>query len=402
MADYNFFTKDEMERAQKNNNALQYALSRGYNLVPVGNEFHLKEHSSMVFTRNGGWFWNSQGLKGDAIDFIQHYEGKSFAEAVKILAGTAPGVTAPQRPSANVIPFVPAVFVLPERTENFKNMFAYLIRTRGIDPQLVKDLTANHQLMQVKTFAGMRICGYDISGKGLYAPNNPDNPKFSSFPFQEREIVSLDGTTPMEKKKTERCITSQEADKLAYENVLKRHNNLAMLGYGPDGKVRYCSLRSMNSTGNSFKIDAPGSSKETPFLIRGVKDADTVIVTESPIEAMSYKSLCAITSSPRQNADILSLGGANIPKGLDGFLSRNPQIKNIVLGLNRDDDGNHKIRAGELGTEKLMQKYGQTYQVSVHKPALNDWNDVLRRIRELRGMDTQEHERSRNRSAQTR
>ena len=60
MADYNFFTKDEMERAQKNNNALQYALSRGYNLVPVGHEFHLQEHSSMVFTRNGGWFWNSQ------------------------------------------------------------------------------------------------------------------------------------------------------------------------------------------------------------------------------------------------------------------------------------------------------------------------------------------------------
>lgn len=402
MAKYIHITDEEKRRAYENANALQYALSKGYNLIQVGNEFHLKDHDSMVFTKNGIWFWNSKGLRGSAIDFMIHYEGKSFPEAVKILAGTVPGIAAPQRPSANVIPFVPAVFVLPERAENFRQMFAYLVQTRGIDPQLVKDLTTNHQLMQVKTFAGLRICGYDISGKGLYTPNNPDNPKFSSLPLQEREIVSLDGTTPMEEKKTERCITSQEADKLAYENVLKRHNNLAMLGYGPDGKVRYCSLRSMNSTGNSFKIDAPGSSKETPFLIRGVKDADTVIVTESPIEAMSYRSLCTITSSPRQNADIFSLGGANVTMGLDRFLERNPQIKNIILGLNRDDDGNHKIRAGELGTEKLMQKYGQTYQVSVHKPALNDWNDVLRRVRELRGMDAQEHERSRDRSVQTR
>lgn len=402
MAEYIHLSEEEKQRAYKNANALQYALSRGYNLVQKGQEFHMKEHDSMVFTKDGHWFWNSKGLHGNAIDFIVHYEGKSYSEAVQILAGTVPGIPIQQQTQTNMTPFIPSVFVMPEKAENYRNMFAYLIKTRGIDYDIVKSLTENRQIMQIKFYAGLKICGYDAAGKGLYKPNNPNNLQFSKLPLQEREIISFDGITPVKEKKTENCITSEEADKLASSHILRKNYSLAMLGYGEDGKVHYCSLRSMNSDGHGFKMDAPGSIKDTPFVIRGEKGTESVVVTESPIESMSYKSLCILSASPRINADILSLGGANTSKGLDGFLSRNPQIKNIVLGLNRDDDGKHKQKAGEIGTEKLMQKYGQTYQVSVHKPALNDWNDVLRRIRELRGIDAQEHERSRDRSVQTR
>ena len=47
MAKYIHITDEEKRRAYENANALQYALSKGYNLIQVGNEFHLSSHHSM-------------------------------------------------------------------------------------------------------------------------------------------------------------------------------------------------------------------------------------------------------------------------------------------------------------------------------------------------------------------
>ena len=66
---------------------------------------------------------------------------------------------------------------------------------------------------------------------------------------------------------------------------------------------------------------------------------------------------------------------------------------NIRLGLNRDDDGKHKEKAGERATEHLKQTYGDRYHISVHVPAENDWNDVLKK---LRGIQPPELQQQRN------
>ena len=41
----------------------------------------MEGHDSMVFTLDGKWFWNSHGLRGNALDFMQKFEGKSMIEA---------------------------------------------------------------------------------------------------------------------------------------------------------------------------------------------------------------------------------------------------------------------------------------------------------------------------------
>jgi hypothetical protein len=140
-------------------------------------------------------------------------------------------------------------------------------------------------------------------------------------------------------------------------------------------------LRSTNSQGKPFKIDVPGSDKSYPFVIDGKSDTDTVCVFESPIEAVSYWSLCKETGSDRIDCNMISKGGATAQVALDRYLSEHPGTRNIVLGLNNDADGQHKVNAGLNGIKKDMQEYGTKYNVTVHQPHLNDWNDVLKNYR---------------------
>ena len=116
-----FYTKEELNKAIENSSALEYAQSR-YQLKRIGNRYTMPEHDSMVFTQDGKWFWNSHGVHGNALDFMQKYEGKSFVEAVLTLAGTILGLISTNRVLSQlgtligrgaVLSFVLVIFVLP-------------------------------------------------------------------------------------------------------------------------------------------------------------------------------------------------------------------------------------------------------------------------------------------------
>lgn len=397
-----FYTKEELDRAIENSSALEYALSR-YQLKRAGNRYTMPEHDSMVFTPDGKWFWNSHGVYGNALDFMQIYEGKSYVEAVLTLAGTlhSPPMQAqetlpPVTPTPPAPTQEPVPFVLPEMDKSQKYVFAYLHKTRGISPQLIRPLLKDRHIMQVRQFVGMRICGYagsEQDNAALYIPSRPDMEEAVRPYLQERQIVSRDVLHPLPEKKTVLCVTGEEASQLAQQGILQEKHRLAMLGYDAEGNAQYCSIRSMNSIGKGFKMDMPGSNKQWPFLLPGSIEAKGVVIVESPIEAMSYRDLCTMTGSVYKNYPILALGGVKVSLGLENFLANHPEISEIRLGLNRDDDGKHKEKAGERATERLKQTYGERYQISVHVPLENDWNDVLKK---LRGIQPPELQQQRN------
>lgn len=307
-----YYTDEELDKALDNNNALQYAMSRGYSLTQQGNEWHLKEHDSMVFSRDGRWHWNSQDLHGRALDFIQAYENCDYVEAVCTLAGTldSPPPVGPIM-HTEIPPAEKREFVLPEKADNCKMIFAYLIKERGIDHELVKKLVKENKLFQNKPY-----------------------------------------------------------------------NNLVMVGFDSNHVARYASLRSTNSYTKAFKIDVPGSDKSYPFIVDETVKSDTVRVFESPIEAMSYWSLCKETGSGYLNDYLLSKGGSATVVPLERFLKEHPEVKNIVFCLNNDSkELGHKINAGQKATKNLSERFQDDYHISTHIPHLNDWNDVLKNYR---------------------
>lgn len=189
---------------------------------------------------------------------------------------------------------------------------------------------------------------------------------------------AADNTVAVNYLVNQRCINPELVQQLLSSGQIYQsqyQDRLIMVGFDNTGIARYASERSTH--GEPIKKDILGSQKKYPFLIHN-GTTDTVVVVESPIEAMSYRTLAKTFHSPAIQHDILSLGGANITIGLEHYLQEHPKIKNLVVALNNDStERGHQINAGAIGAERIFQKFSGDYHISIHKPTLNDWNDTV-------------------------
>ena len=123
-----------IQEIKKQIRIINFAREIGLHPLPVGHYYTLKEHDSVridpvknIFIRN------STGDCGSVIDFAMTFTGCSLPEAIKALSdrsGSEAQVTAiyvPSRESESKL------LELPERDTSYRNVFAYLIKSRGID-----------------------------------------------------------------------------------------------------------------------------------------------------------------------------------------------------------------------------------------------------------------------------
>lgn len=138
----NRFNQEQYEAARYRSSALEYALSQGYDLKRKGNDYYMAGHDSMIFTNDGRWFWNSQGMSGGAIEFITLYERLPLNEAVLKLNGEDF-----QAKVAEVQKTIPkaekAEFVPPTKTPTYKQMYGYLLNARKLDADIISQMVGN-------------------------------------------------------------------------------------------------------------------------------------------------------------------------------------------------------------------------------------------------------------------
>ncbi|MDE6281423.1 MAG: topoisomerase, partial [Oscillospiraceae bacterium] len=78
------FTDTEIEAA--NDTDLPELLSSlGYHVKRVGRYYTTREMDSLRIKDRRSWWRYSESIGGDAIAFVQHFEGKTFQEAVDFL-----------------------------------------------------------------------------------------------------------------------------------------------------------------------------------------------------------------------------------------------------------------------------------------------------------------------------
>lgn len=164
-----YYTEEQYKKARYESSALEYARARGYNLEQQGNVYTMKEHDSMVFTKEGMWFWNSRNLHGGAIEFITMFEQRSYVDAVLILAGerqmtqaTSYAPKAPQQEEKKE-------FVLPKANEDCRRVFAYLSKQRGIDFDIVKQAVRQKVLYESAPYHNAIFVSRDDNGKAVGA-----------------------------------------------------------------------------------------------------------------------------------------------------------------------------------------------------------------------------------------
>lgn len=170
----NNFTQEEYEKAREVE-LIDYLISSGYRLKKVGtNEFTLEEHDSMrINPVKNAFFWNSRGIGGSTIQFMQHYEGKTLVEVIKILNGKdiETYINSSNKPkiAKEILEEEKGELVLPEKNEDNKRVVAYLTKTRKLDFEIVNSLIKSGNIYESKDKHNVVFLGLNKENVPKYA-----------------------------------------------------------------------------------------------------------------------------------------------------------------------------------------------------------------------------------------
>lgn len=166
------YTDAEIEAA--NDTGLPELLARlGYHIRRVGRYYTTREMDSLRVKDRRTWYRYSEATGGDAIDFLQHFHGLTFPEAVGFLLAfngypvDVPGPLPLRRTRPPPQRERPA-FVLPPPNGDNGRVRAYLLG-RGIAPCVIDDFIEAGLLYEDREHHNCIFVGRDSAGKAVFA-----------------------------------------------------------------------------------------------------------------------------------------------------------------------------------------------------------------------------------------
>ena len=164
------FTDEEMDTV-KNTDLPDLLEHLGYHLKRTGRYYTTTEMDSLMIKDRRTWKRYSSGKGGDAITFLQEFEGKGFREAVDYLLEFNWRARAPDEdrrsrapPEAEKRP----EFVLPPANGDNRRVFGYL-RKRGIAPQVIRMFLNTGLLYEDEKYHNCVFVGRDGEGVPRFA-----------------------------------------------------------------------------------------------------------------------------------------------------------------------------------------------------------------------------------------
>ena len=179
MGVYVHFTDDQKYRAN-NVDLVDFLHRHGEKLIPSGRDKRLaSDHSITV--RGNEWYDHSAESGGYPIDFVRNFYGLTFPEAVTMLLGGEQGEV--YRPAWQKKREPKQPFALPNPHSDMRRVYAYLVKTRLIDREVVSYFAKAKLLYEscekskdsTKEYHNAVFVGYDENGvprhahkRGLY------------------------------------------------------------------------------------------------------------------------------------------------------------------------------------------------------------------------------------------
>ena len=156
---------------------------------------------------------------------------------------------------------------------------------------------------------------------------------------------------------------------LIYET--KKYSNVLFVGYDKSGAPRYGSVRSIFS---NYKGDVKGSDKRFAFRLVRAHSPKKVHVFEAVPDLLSYATCVKLSGGYWRKESYLSLGGIGgrqLPKALEQFLTDYPDVSHIYLHLDNDVPGRE-------ATKNIQDVLKDKYVVKDQPPPDGkDYNDYL-------------------------
>jgi hypothetical protein len=214
------FTDEQIDQANRMN-LIAYAKSRGHDLKRISNNsYKLPGYGGFFISGDGTkWNWFSQNKGGGAIQFIMEMEGKSWVDAVKELLGITNDeflVVARKKEVTEK-----GKLILPKKNDTYKHIFAYLIKSRFIDNDVVADFVDKKMLYE-DISRNCVFVGFNDKHEPAYASRRSTRTVGEVF---KGDVRNSDKSWPFHYSGSSDtvCVFEAPIDLMSYLSLLKLH-----------------------------------------------------------------------------------------------------------------------------------------------------------------------------------
>lgn len=174
---YRAFTSEQKERAASVD-LEEFLRRQGERLIKSGREKRLASDHSVTIC-GCEWFDHASNEGGRAVSFVQKFYGKSYVEAVSMLLGENMEAAYPQAKKQVTAPQKP--FIPPVPNANMHRVFAYLLKTRGLDADVVSSFAHRHLIYEDAAHHNAVFIGTDENGCPRHAHLRSTNSRRKPF-----------------------------------------------------------------------------------------------------------------------------------------------------------------------------------------------------------------------------
>ena len=256
---------------------IDYAPRLGFTVKQKGKYYSLKEHDSVIIDPDKNCFWRNSvptmgtaiGKGGSIIDFVIEFTDMDLHEVLKVLTQEIRGAEQLSKLPQFEIQSAgeKRIFRLPEKDQHMHNVFAYLVKTRKISPDIVQEMIHRKHLYQ-DVHKNCVFVGYDhiekekpvfacLRGTNTYRPFYGDVPgcDYKQGIYVDNQAAAI--------YVTESMIESLSVMTLKRE-YWKKYNYLALAGVGkvesiysylPDKSIKEIWIGTNNDHGGKLACD---------------------------------------------------------------------------------------------------------------------------------------------------
>ena len=294
---------------------VEYAEEIGFHPYKIGHYYSLKEHDSVRIDPDKNIFvQNSTGSGGSVIDFAMTFQGLDLKHAIRTLGVRTASNHEKTEPEQEIRKEKLVDLKLPEKDSIMRNIFAYLIKTRGIDQAIVQEMVQRKALYQdihkncvfvsrddsgKPMFASIRgtntykkfvadAFGCDYS-YGLFLPNGGDRLIVTESAIDAMSVMDLLEISGMDHKKYDYLALSGCGKTEVIETHLRNHRNHdyrivdLCLDNDEAGKraANTLAVRIKEISKAAVYTELPGNEKDYNDVLKQVKQVKTAEITKT-------------------------------------------------------------------------------------------------------------------------
>lgn len=166
------YTPEERQKALEVS-LTSLASSLGFTPIRSGSHFILKEMDSLVIYNDKSWHrWSGRGniTGGSQIDFLLEFGNiATVPEAIQELLAFKGEAVQEVHVGTVAAKNHTNRFELPPRNENYRRLYAYLIKTRGLSQEIVSEFVHQRLIYEEASHHNIVYCGCDPEGNVRYA-----------------------------------------------------------------------------------------------------------------------------------------------------------------------------------------------------------------------------------------